>query len=33
MALLGKTLKGKSARPGGLPVKKNTKIRYIAKTQ
>jgi hypothetical protein len=33
MALLGKTLKGKSARPGGLPVKKNLKIRYIAKTQ
>jgi hypothetical protein len=33
MGLLGKTLKGRSARPGGLPPKKNIKIRQIAKTQ
>ncbi len=33
MALLGKTLKGRSARPGGLPKKKNIKLRQVAKTQ
>jgi len=33
MGLLGKTLKGRSARPGGLPPKQNIKIRQIAKTQ
>jgi len=31
MGLLGKTLKGRSTRPGGLPVKPNIKIRHIAK--
>ena len=31
MALLGKTLKGRSTRPGGLPIKKNIKWRQIAK--
>ena len=33
MGLLGKTLKGRTAREGGLPPKKNIKIRQIAKTQ
>jgi hypothetical protein len=33
MALLGKTLKGKTTRPGGLPTKRNIKLRQIAKTQ
>jgi len=33
MGLLGKTLKGRTAREGGLPPKKNLKIRQIAKTQ
>ena len=33
MALLGKTLKGRSTRPGGLPSKKNIKVRQIARTQ
>lgn len=33
MGLLGKTLKGRSTRPGGLPVKPNIKYRQIAKTQ
>ena len=33
MGLLGKTLKGRTAREGGLPAKKNIKIRQIAKTQ
>ena len=33
MGLLGKTLKGRSARLGGLPPKQNIKIRQIAKTQ
>jgi hypothetical protein len=33
MGLLGKTLKGRTAREGGLPPKKNIKVRQIAKTQ
>ena len=33
MGLLGKTLKGRTSREGGLPPKKNIKIRQIAKTQ
>jgi hypothetical protein len=33
MGLLGKTLKGRSTRPGGIPPVKNIKIRQIAKTQ
>jgi hypothetical protein len=33
MALLGKTLKGRSTRPGGIPQKQNIKLRQIAKTQ
>jgi hypothetical protein len=32
MALLGKTLKGRSTRPGGIPVKRNVKLRQISKT-
>jgi len=27
MALLGKTLKGKTTRPGGIPAKRNLKLR------
>ncbi|EGR27764.1 hypothetical protein IMG5_189650 [Ichthyophthirius multifiliis] len=33
MALLGKTLKGRSTRPGGLPQKRNIKYRQLAKNQ
>lgn len=33
MALLGKTLKGRTTRLGGAEVKKNIKIRQISKTQ
>ena len=33
MGLLGKTLKGRSTRVGGIPPVKNIKIRQIAKTQ
>jgi hypothetical protein len=33
MALLGKTLKGKTTRPGGAEVKKNQKIRQISKNE
>ena len=33
MGLLGKSLKGRSTREGGLPPAKNIKIRQIAKTQ
>jgi len=33
MALLGKTLKGRTTRPEGLPVKRNLKMREIVKTQ
>lgn len=32
MGLLGKTLKGRTTRPGGIPPVKNIKIRQIAKT-
>ena len=32
MGLLGKTLKGRSTRPGGIPPTQNIKIRQIAKT-
>ncbi|KAL4428775.1 hypothetical protein ABPG74_001289 [Tetrahymena malaccensis] len=33
MALLGKTLKGRSTRPGGIPQKRNIKWRQLAKNQ
>lgn len=33
MALLGKTLKGKTTRPGGIPVVPNIKLRQINKDQ
>lgn len=32
MGLLGKTLKGRTTRPGGIPPVKNIKVRQIAKT-
>jgi len=33
MTLLGKTLKGKTTRPGGLEQRKNLRYRNISKTQ
>ena len=33
MALLGKTLKGRSTRPGGIPVMPNIKWRQLIKNQ
>jgi hypothetical protein len=33
MGLLGKTLKGRSTREGGIPPVQNIKIRQIARTQ
>jgi hypothetical protein len=33
MALLGKTLKGKTTRPGGAEVKRNIKVRQISRNE
>jgi hypothetical protein len=33
MALLGKTLKGRTTRPGGAEIKRNLKVRQISRTQ
>lgn len=33
MALLGKTLKGRTTKPGGLEVKRNIKVRQISKNE
>jgi hypothetical protein len=32
MALLGKTLKGRTTKPGGAEIKQNIKVRQISRT-